>query len=161
MENTGKVDLSILNLFKKLRETINQIQAKWLENPNNDSFYFYQAARNVELILDRVEDRFKNSQIMKDNPKIAEDSLILFPTIKNILDIAESSTISRSSIDNMLRKIIDLRNKAVSTNLIEKPEANKELINTDTWKTNFTELMKTLDIPEDQEIIVAESEGSN
>ena len=54
MEKTGRVDLVILGSLSKLRDLLKRIKSRWLDVEDSDGFYFYQAARNTELILDRM-----------------------------------------------------------------------------------------------------------
>lgn len=145
MEETGKVDLAILNSLSKLRGLLKGIKSRWLEVEDSDGFYFYQAARNTELILGQMESRFKDSQNTGDNPKIAEDSLILLPAIDGILEITQSYKVSEHSINEVLSRTRDLRNQAASTNLIEPLEANREYIDKDNMRLRFAALMKSLD----------------
>lgn len=141
MEDTGKVDMSILDNLKKLRQFLSEIKSKWLDHPDTDAFYFYQAARNVELILVKMEDRFRNSKVTNDNPKIAKDSLSLMPAIDNILTMTETNEISDAAINSVLAKTRQLRNTAASTNLIEPIEVDK-----DSLRSHFTQLMNNLEI---------------
>ena len=142
MEETGKVDLAILDNFTTLRKFLRTIKSKWLDVEDSDGFYFYQATRNVELILGKMEYRFKNSQKAKDNPKIAEDSLVLLPAIDNILEATQTFEINEQTIDDVLRKTYSLRNKAASTNLIEPLEISRETLDKDNLKLQFTALME-------------------
>lgn len=145
MDETEKIDLAILNSLSKLRDLLKGIKSRWLKVENSDGFYFYQAARNTELILDKMESRFKDSQKADDNPKIAEDSLILLPVMDEILEITQSYKVSEDSINEVLGRTRDLRKQAASTNLLEPLEANKECIDKDNMRLRFAALMKSLD----------------
>lgn len=92
-----------------------------------------------------MESRFKNSQKADDNPKIAEDSLVLLPAIDGILKIAQSYKVNEHSINEVLNRIRDLRNQAASTNLIEPLEVNRKYIDKDNMRLQFADLMKRLD----------------
>ena len=144
MEETGKVDLSILDNLKTLRNFLKTIKSKWLDVEDSNGFYFYQAARNVELILGKMEHRFKHSQEANDNPKIAEDSLLLLPNIDSILDVTQSFKINKQTIDDVLTKTHSLRNKAAITNLIESLEI-RETLDKDNLRLQFSALMQKLD----------------
>lgn len=145
MEETGKVDLSIVDNLTTLRNFLNTVKSKWLDIENSDGFYFYQAARNVELILGKMEERFKNSQKANDNPKIAEDSLLLLPNIDHILEATQKFTINKERINDVLNKTHSLRNKAASTNLIESLEISRETLDKDNLRMQFRSLMQKLD----------------
>lgn len=146
MEETGIVEISILGKLNNLQEFLKLIKTKWVENPNTDGFYFYQAARNVELILGRMAYRFENSQIANDNPKIAEDSLILLPAINRVLEITETDSITPDTIKTVLKRTEELRKTAMSTKLIETLDSSRESMDIEHVRTQFSQLMKNLDI---------------
>ena len=139
----GKADPAILGNLSKLRGLLRGIKSRWLEVEDPDGFYFYQAARNMELILGRMEQRFKNSQA-GNNSKIAEDSLILLPAIDGILEITQSYKVNEHSINEVLNRTRDLRGLAASTNLIEPMEINRECIDVDDMRLRLAALMKVL-----------------
>ena len=145
MEETGKVELSILDNLNKLQEFLKAIKTKWIENSDTDGFYFYQAARNVELILGRMVYRFQNSKIANDNPKIAEDSLVLLPAINRVLEITETDNITPDLIDSVLRRTEDLRRTAIRTKLIESLDASRDSMDVEHVRTQLNQLMKNLD----------------
>ena len=145
MEETRKVDLAILDNLATLRNALKTIKSKWLEVKDSDGFYFYQAARNVELILGKMEHRFKNSQKTNENPKIIKDSLLLLPNIDDILETTQKSTINPQTINDVLKKTYSLRNKAASTNLIESLEISRETLDKDNLRLQFSALMQKLD----------------
>lgn len=147
MEEKGVVDLSILDELNGIKELLKSIKIKWLESKDSDSFYFYQAARNVELILDRMGDRFKKSKENKDNPQIAVDSMVLFPVMNDILKIAETQTVNDHTVYQVLNKTRDLRNAAASQNLIESPEEDLASIDKQQLHWEFENIMKNLDMP--------------
>lgn len=150
MEATGKVDPSILKLLDNLRELIKELKQKWLENRNTDSFYFYQGLRNIELMLDKMQDRFEHSQERHDNPKIAEDSIILFKDVDDLLAITESDKVDPNSVDRILSITRDLRNTASKQDLIEPIQVDEESLDRENIKYNFSSMMKNLDIPKDE-----------
>jgi len=164
MEATGKVDPSILKLLDELRNLIKDLKLKWLENRNTDSFYFYQGLRNIELMLDMMQERFEHAPENHDNPKIAEDSIILFKVVDDLLSITEKNTIDEKSVNLILSKTRDLRETASKQNLIESIETDKKDLDNENIRYNWTPVMKTLDIPleEDQTVIQdGESENNN
>ena len=146
IKETRKIDLVILDNIATLRDFLKTIKSKWLNMEDSDGFYFYQAARNVELILGEMEYRFKNSHKADDNPKIAEDSLLLLPDIDGILEITQSFEINKQSIEQVLTKTHTLRNKAASANLIEPLEMNQESLDKDNLKLQFSALMQKLNV---------------
>lgn len=151
MEDKKAVDLSILDKLKNLRGFLLQLKTKWLEDKNTDGFYFYQAARNVELIVGKMEDRFVKAKEMHDNPQIALDSLKLMPIINGVMTLACTDHITAQSIDRILEESSNLRNVAASSHLIEPLEIDRDSISKDLLRQQFNALMDKLDIPEDQQ----------
>ena len=72
----------------------------------------------MELVLDQIEDRFKNSQFSNDT-QIVEDSLSILPAIVNVLKIIQLYEINEDSINEVLRRTRVLDIQAYDTNLIE------------------------------------------
>jgi len=164
MEASGKVDLSILKLLDELRSMIKELKQKWLEDRNTESYYFYQGLRNIELMLDKMQDRFEHAPEKHDNPKIAEDSIALFKVVDDLLSITETNTINDQNVNKILYKTRDLRNAASRLNLIEPIEADVKMLDKDNIRYNFTPMMKNLDIPQDEDPAVTfggESESNN
>lgn len=148
IEKAERVDLTVLGSnLSKLRDLLNGIKSRWLDVENSDGFYFYQAVRNIELILDRIiEHKFKNSQRANDNTKIAEDFLILLPVIDEILEITQSYRVNEHSINKVLNRTRDLRNMAADTDLIEPLEIDRKYIDNDNMRHRFDVLMKNLGV---------------
>lgn len=161
MEATGKVDLTILKDLSALRDLLIQLKRRWLENKSSDGYYFYQGLRNIELMLDKMQERFETFQENHDNPKIAEDSLKLFHSVNDLMQLTESDKITNETINKILSKTRDLRNVAAHQNLIEPPEVDKELIDKENIRYNFNEVMKNLDIPVEEPIRVDEESEDN
>ena len=149
MEEAGKVDMSILDNLKQLGEFLCKIKTKWLEHTDTDAFYFYQAARNVELILEEMKGRFKKSQTAGGDPKVVADSLTLMPEIDAVLKMSEESIVSEHTINAILDKTRKLRNVAANRNLIESLEIDRDSIDKDNLRCRFTQLMDNLNIKSD------------
>jgi len=163
MELTGKVSLDILEKLDKLREFLNQLKTKWLEDRSSDSYYFYQGLRNVELMLDRMQYRFEHAPELHDNPKIAADSQILFNVVDGLLKVTESNNVNDETVNDILHKTRILRETASKQDLLESQIANEELIDKDGIRLQFSGIMRNLDIPQelDQYTIGDEETKSN
>ena len=146
MEETGRVDLAILNNIATLRDFLKTIKSKWLDMRDSDGFYFYQASRNMELILGEMERRFENSQKDNDSSKIAKDSLLLLPDIDSILEMTQSFQINKQAIDQVLAKTHALRDKAANANLIEPLETSRQTLDKDNLRVQFSALMQKFDV---------------
>lgn len=147
MEDTGKVDILILNDLKKLEKKLLEIEEKWLKSGHKDSFFFYQGVRNVELILERMMERFEKSLEENDNPQIAKDTLALIPLVSDLIQLTGREKLDSSSVNQILERTRQLRNKAAETNLIEVEEKNKRLVENKKLSKSFDEILKTIDIP--------------
>ncbi len=161
MEATGKVDLEIIKHLDELRNLLRELKDKWLQNKNIDSYYFYQGLRNIELMLDKMQDRFEHAPEKHDNPKIAEDSQVLFRYVDDLLQLTESNEVNDAMVNRILGKTRDLRNIAYHQNLIEPPAVDDKMIDKENVSNKFYSVMRNLDIPIDEDpLIDEESENS-
>ena len=161
MEATGKVDLTILKHIDELRVLLRELKNKWLENKNADSYYFYQGLRNIELMLNKMQERFETAQENHDNPQIAKDSIVLFKVVDDLLLLTESDKVSNETVDKVLYKTQDLRDTAFRQNLIEPLKVDEESIDKDLLRYQFHDVMKNLDIPIDEPLVVDEESENN
>jgi len=147
MEDTGKVDRSILKDLNQLQQIFKKTQTKWLEDKSSNSFYFYQGARNAEFILERMVERFEKSQEAHDNPQIAEDSLVIIPLMSEILNLTAENIVDEATIRQIVERTRQLRNAAAEVNLIESRKKDLSLIDKNTIGSTFDTLMEKIDIP--------------
>jgi len=160
MEDEGKVDLDILHDLDKLKDGLLAIEDKWVNNSSRDSFYFYQAIRNVELILERVVERFAAAKERHDNPQIALDTLAIIPIASDIIQLTESGAVEHDKIDRVLERTRQLRDKAAETSLIESDARNLKDVDSEEVGHTFDQIMERLDIPADlpNDIVVDDKE---
>ena len=144
MEASGEVDMSILEVIDNLREFLATLKSKWLDAPNTDAFYFYLAIRCTEMILDKMDRRFRNAARLGDNPKVAKDSLAVLAPIRDLLAAASARSISESSINDVLDCTQRLHMAVDDVDLQESIEASWALIDMDLLKSQRFELLKNI-----------------
>ena len=144
MEKSGKVDVGVLKSVGKLRKSLAVLKSKWLDESDTDAFYFYHAIYSTEMILDRMDERFKNAVQAGDNPKIAEDSLAVMGPMRDLLDAVDADHISERTIDTVLESTYSLLTVAYNVDLRENIEKNWALIDKDLLKSKYPELMKKI-----------------
>ena len=144
-EETGKIDYMILNNIESLREFLKTVKDKWLNVQDSDGFYFYQAVRNVELILGEMERGFENARKTDNGQKIAADAMSLLPVIDRILDMAQCMKISTYFIDQVLDTTQALRTMASDVDLIEPLDISRKVLDKSSIKVQFSTLMQKLD----------------
>jgi hypothetical protein len=93
MEEIGKVDLDcslpvIEKLAKKLKFLRDNLVSSELSS--EEIFKNYYPSFVISVVLQNIKDRLKNSEIMKDNPIIAINSLNVISAIKPILSRFET-----------------------------------------------------------------------
>ena len=141
MEETGEIDPGFLSHIAEFRHHIDKVKAHWLENSNPERFYFYMAARNTELMLDRIQERFQEAGKAHDNPAVALDTLALLPEFDKTLDLLAHDEITPESIDTILDRTGILRDVAEDRNLIESMETDLKFIDADRFRLHFPALM--------------------
>ena len=144
-KKTGNVNQTTLNNIESLRDFLKTVKDKWLNVQDSDGFYFYQAIRNVELILGEMERSLENTRKTGNGRKIATDSLLLLTGIDRILDATEYMKIDMYSIDQVLSMTQALRNMASSVNLIEPLDTSRMALDRGRMKAQFSALMQELD----------------
>ena len=144
-KETGKIDYMILNNIESLRDFLKIVKSKWLNVQDSDGFYFYQAVRNVELILGEMERGFENARKTDNGQKIAMDAMSLLPSIDRILDMAQCMKISTYFIDQVLDITQTLRNMASDVDLIEPLDTSRKALDKGYMKAQFLALIQELD----------------
>ena len=144
MEDSGEIDMSILEVIDKLREYLAALKSKWLDVSNTDAFYFYLAIRCTEMILDKMDRRFRNATQLGDNPKVSKDSLAVLIPMRDLFVAASARSISESSINAVLDCTQRLYMTAADVDLQESIEASLALIDVDLLKSKHFELMKNI-----------------
>ena len=152
MEDEQKVDLSVVNIvdtLNKLHDSTKQTQSKWVEKKTKNSFYFYNASKSVELIIEKMIDRFKKSQKNHDNPQIALDTLGLVPNLVEIIQITEEDKSDNETTEKIIERTYKLRNKAEETRLLESEERNMQEIDKERLLDTLDGIVEQLNIPKE------------
>ena len=104
------------------------IEKKWISVDHNGGFYFYQAVRNVELILGMMMERFRASKENQDNLQIALDTLDLIPIMDLVVELTDvDCNLEKNNVEivnKLLEHTRDLRDMASVKNLIENDSEN-------------------------------------
>lgn len=77
MEDSRKMDLSILDKIKETQAKVKELANKWGRHADDNGFYYYLAVRTVGLVLDKMEERFSKALENKGNQEIAVDTMTL------------------------------------------------------------------------------------
>ena len=136
--------MGVLKIVDKLRSSLAKQKSKWTHKSNSDAFYFYYALRSIEMILDKMEEHFKNAVKVGDNPNIAKDSLMVMQPMRDLLDAVEVDHISEKTIDVVLERTDDLLTVATDTNLRESIETSRAMIDKDLLKSKYTKLKRNI-----------------
>ena len=119
-EKSGNIDSAV---FTNMRDMLKTEKDKWLGVKSADGFYFYQAIRNVEFVLEEMERRFKSFRNKHDYKKLAVDTLNILPRVDDILETAHKDLIiDEQSIDRILTQTYTLRTEAENANLLKAPD---------------------------------------
>ena len=152
MEVEQKVDLSVVNIVDtliELHDSTKQTQSKWVEKKTENSFYFYNASKSVELIIEKMIDRFKKSQENHDNPQIALDTLGLIPNLVEIIQITEEEKSDNETTEKIIEQTYKLRNKAEETRLLESEARNMQEIDKGRLLDTLDGMVGQLNIPKE------------
>ncbi len=143
MQTSRKVDLSSLDLMKNAIAKSTEREGYWLSNKEiapQSAFVLYHAARNTRMVLEKMRDRFAHAVEMRENPKVVDDAMIVFPELSEVcgyIDSLQSVEITAELLQFVRRKVRNLRNTAQKaemwpsfeeeTKTVSKAELAKEL----------------------------------
>ncbi|MFQ5970171.1 MAG: hypothetical protein ACE5J2_06750 [Nitrososphaerales archaeon] len=127
MKATGEFDQSIVNVLDRLANLFRESKEKWLTAPGTKaSFYFFYGARNAELVIYRMKERFLSSKQVNDNLKIVDDSLQIIGLLAELLDLTRKEKPDGAVTKLTIEKVKELREVAANTKLLLAEEKELE-----------------------------------
>ena len=142
-EQTGEVDLEILEPLRGLSSAFEQMSAHWLELKHEEqlenTFSLYHTARNCRLVLRRMIQRFEESPGTGDNPRVADDASQVLPILIDtfsILEEAKSGPIDQSRVQGFDRARY-LRNIARMVDMVPNEAEDLAAIPIETKKKGY------------------------
>jgi len=149
MEDTGKIDLSVVDVLSNAAGHAQKKQELWKtasDVPKETAFVQYHAWRNVTLILSAMRNRFERAPAKHDNPQVAADAMDVMPSIfvtVNLLETA-STQIGDKYRSQILDRLRWLRAAALRSDML--PSLKEELANVDIneWKRRLTDLASAI-----------------
>jgi len=150
MEESQKIDLSVVDLINSLIENCKDDEKFWVKNekiPLEVSFLLYHSTRNARLVLEKMKDRFLKAEEKHENPKIVSDSITVMPalaTLCNIIFSLKGKTITPEIQSFVLKRLKALRSTADEANLLPSPEEEMKTVNRRKLKGRFNRFANTL-----------------
>lgn len=137
MIKSGKVDLSILNLLKEFRNKLVESKKNILSSKKNiyDSFPIFHAIETQLRIIDQMIYRVNIAPKIHDNPKVAEDALVIIPPFKSLHDTLLSNLIYDSY--HIMNLSSNLQIAAMKNEMYPSPKQIAKLVNKEILKDNF------------------------
>lgn len=143
-EQTGKVDVSIIKHLKNMSSKFAKMGQYWLKirrgESLEDSFAMYHTARNCGLVLHKMIERFEESPIIGDNPRVATDAATVFPILIDLytfLEEAKSKPV-RTIRNQGFNRTRTLRNIARMVDMLNSEDKDIEAIPAETRKKTFS-----------------------
>lgn len=128
MESLGKVDPSIIQPLDEIASSFVSLEKAWAEAQGTalkDAFVMYHGVRNGEMVTRKMLRRFREAAELHDNPRIAQESLMILPILENINSIARAYQTKRVGADGrnrLLERVRQLREVAASTSMLPSPQ---------------------------------------
>ena len=133
MVKTGKVNLSVLNLLNELKIKLNESKKNILSSKINiyDNFPIFHAIETQIRIIDQMLYRVNRAPEIHDNPRVAEDALVVIPLFKNLHTNILNKVNDIHYIMNLSSKlqIIAMKNEMYPSSEQITKSVNKEIIN--------------------------------
>ena len=123
----GSDGQAVLADLRHLHSTTASLKGEWLEQDNENNFWFYSALRLAGFVLCDMIDRFEEARADPSRRREALDGLAALP---EIADIVESSAV-RPDVDDhdgeeMIDKKLALWDKAFAAGLVKTVEKDLE-----------------------------------
>ena len=141
MKGSGKAGVPKTD---ELRAVLAGQKSKWLGELDSDAFYFYHAVRSTEMILDKMDDRFKNAASEDDIANTAKDALAVVRPMRDLLDALDANHISEETIDTVLERTDGLLTAAANADLRESIETSRAMIDEDLLKSKYSKLKRNI-----------------
>lgn len=150
MEDTGKVDPSLVNMLSNAVAHTQKNQELWRtagDVPKETAFVQYHAWRNVTLILTAMKNRFERAPAKHDNPQVAADAMDVMPSIfvtVNMLLETTPTQIGDKERSQILNRLRWLRAAALRSDML--PSLKEELagVDMDEWRRRLTDLASAI-----------------
>lgn len=149
-QETGKIAKSIFDIFDIIIKDFEKTEEFWIERkeiPVESAFLLYHSSRNSRLILEKMKARFLMAEEKKENPKVADDSLFVFPYLNDLCFL--TSSLKEKNITPELKTIISqklgtLRSVASAYSMLPLPEEEIKGLDKKELRKCFLNLSKTL-----------------
>ena len=149
-QETGKTDKSIFGIFDTIIEHCKKAEEFWIERkdiPVESAFLLYHSTRNSRLILEKMKDRFLLAEEKKENPKVAEDSLFVFPYLNELCFL--TSSLKEKNVTPKLKIVISqkleaLRSVASTYSMLPSPEEEIKGLDRKEMRKCFLNLSQSL-----------------
>ncbi|MCY4491404.1 MAG: hypothetical protein OXC46_08085 [Thaumarchaeota archaeon] len=152
LKKSVQAEVDILENFnKELRQLVKERKEKWLRVQSYEYLFFWHPLHTVELILDSMDDSFKNLRVnsklkdVHDLKKTIDAFYKLLPKIENALKATNIpvTNIKYKTKYRALKSKCNLRNAARHVNIIKPIEVNDE--NIEQLRSDFKILRKCLE----------------
>lgn len=137
MVKIGKVDISIISLLKKLKENLTDFKKIELEKKKSalDYFHIFHAVETQIRIINYMMQRIEKASGIHDNPKVADDALVILPQFKELY--FSLNTDMKKDTYYILGLSSGLQVLAMKNNMYPSPKQIIKSVDTKALKVNF------------------------
>ncbi|MEX2705365.1 MAG: hypothetical protein Q6352_008910 [Candidatus Freyrarchaeum guaymaensis] len=152
MNETQKVDISVVKVLDSLIEDCRTNERFWIKNekiPIETSFLLYHSTRNSRLILEKMKQRFILADEKEDNPHIVSDALQVVPVLNELYEVISALKyleIKTELLSFLSSKLRQLRNVASIASMIPSPEEEIKEIDKKKLKRRFSRFADTIQV---------------
>lgn len=133
MIKTKEVDLNVLPMIDKIKKELSDKKTSLMDKglSNDSSFRIYHSITISNKVLDNISIRLKKAKENKDNPKIAKDTLEIYPDLFALTVNIDQINIKKGKIltSHLLSLASDLQISALKASLFSyKQEIDKNIL---------------------------------
>jgi hypothetical protein len=138
MKESDAIDLSIINMLDALGSIFKDYVERWLTSRNTKvNLYFYYAARNAQLIISRLKERFTSADSGKE---VVDITLQMIGLLGDVLDLVRNERPDEAATKSVIERARTLRSTATELQILNSPE--KELEDVDKLMNYMSKLRK-------------------
>ena len=150
MEESQKVDLSIISELDALMRRFKELELFWVRNKKvkiDDSFMLYHCARNCRNILGKMKNRFLESHEKQLNPQVVRDSSSVVSSMHTLFDLVgmpSEEPVAPEKINLILNRLKEMRDIASNVSMLPSYQEETKDLNVLQLRKQFIGMAKSL-----------------
>ncbi|MDI9609569.1 MAG: hypothetical protein QFX34_04730 [Candidatus Verstraetearchaeota archaeon] len=134
MKEEHRVDLSALAHIRSAADECKKIEKKWVSETKIDTvsaYNLYHAARNIRIVLEKMERRFLKANELHENPSVVNEAVEVLPDLIELFELIsgiKDGDNAHKYVNLVQKKVKMLRKVADGAGMLPTPEEEANTI---------------------------------